>query len=147
MKKLVFMLIAMLSVTLTSCSWFDSAPIEPKILGVSNLHYDAQSGTYSVMIDSNQYTISQVTIPENDPHSMGVTQDIAPIEGMQVTVFTSPRMHGIQAVSGKQSVTDIENLYHTNSTGVMIYVVLFIVCIIGIGYKEYRKVPVVKADA
>jgi hypothetical protein len=59
MKKLVFALIAALSVALTSCSWFDSEPIEPKIIGTGNLQYEAKSGTWFVVVDSTQYTVAK----------------------------------------------------------------------------------------
>lgn len=119
MKKFVFMLIAMFSVVVTACSTFDSDPIEPKIIGTGNLQYEAKTGTWFVVIDSTQYTITSVTIPGHNPRTIGHT-DINPVEGMLVTVFTSHSMKGLQAVTGEQSVKQIEEFYHTNYTGVLV---------------------------
>ena len=119
MKKLSFMLSIMFSMILTSCSWFDSDPIEPNIIGSGNLQYEMKSGTWFVVVDSTQYTVATVTILDNNPHSYGKTQNVEPVEGMLVTVFTSPRMNGIQAVTGRQSIKQIEELYHTDETVVV----------------------------
>jgi hypothetical protein len=147
MKKLVFALIAALSVALTGCSAFESEPIEPNIIGTGNLQYEAKSGTWFVVVDSTQYTVATVTILDNNPHSYGKTQDVEPVEGMLVTVFTSPRMTGVQAVAGNQSVEQIEELYHRNSTSAVILLGLLLLCVLGIGaFPRTKKVPVVNAD-
>jgi len=126
------MLIATFSAVLTACSAFDSEPIEPKIIGTGNLQYEAKTDTWFVVIDSTQYTIASVTIPEHSPRTLGHTQDINPVEGMLVTVFTSPCMEGLQTVTGEQSVEQIEELYHSNCTiGVILFGIL-ILCIIGL---------------
>ena len=147
MKKLVFALIAALSVALTGCSAFESEPIEPKIIGTGNLQYEAKSGTWFVVIDSTQYTVATVTILDRNPRSYGKTQNVEPVEGMLVTVFTSPRMTGIQVVTGRQSVEQIEELYHTNDTGALVFFGLLSLCIIGIAYQSGTKeVPAVHTD-
>ena len=147
MRKLVFALIAALSVALTGCSAFDSEPIEPKIIGTGNLQYEAKSGTWFVVVDSTQYTVATVTILDNNPHSYGKTQDVEPVEGMLVTVFTSPRKTGVQAVTGKQSVEQIEELYYTNSTTGVVILGLLLLCVLGIALiPNTKKVPVVNAD-
>ena len=145
-KKLVFALIAALSVALTGCSAFDSDPIEPKIIGTGNLQYEEKSGTWFVVINSSQYTVTTVTVPNNIPRSYGKTQNVEPVEGMLVTIFTSPRKTGVQAVTGKQSVKQIEELYHTNETGVVL-LGLLLLCVLGIALSpRTKKVDVVNAD-
>ena len=145
------MLIAALSVALTgcSCSAFDSEPIEPNIIGTGNLQYEVKSGTWFVVVDSTQYTVTTVTIPKDTPHSSGQTQNIEPVEGMLVTIFTSPRETGVQAVTGKQSAEQIEELYRTNSTVDIIFGFLLL-CFLGLGarwcWPRTKKVPVVNAD-
>ncbi len=147
MKKLVFALIAALSVALTGCSAFDSDPIEPNIIGTGNLQYEVKSGIWFVVIDSNMYTIANVTIPDHNPRSFSKTQNVEPVEGMLVTVFTSPRKTGIQAVTGKQSVEQIEELYHTNSTVGIILLGLLLLCVLGIASPpRTKKVDVVHTD-
>ena len=131
MKKFVFMLIAMFSVVVTACSTLDSDPIEPKIIGTGNLQYEAKTGTWFVVIDSTQYTITSVTIPDHNPRTIGHTQDVNPVEGMLVTVFTSHSMRGLQAVTGEQSVKQIEEFYHINYTGVVVVFGILFLCIIG----------------
>lgn len=147
MKKLVFALIAALSVALTGCSAFDSEPIEPKIIGTGNLQYETKSGTWFVVVDSTQYTVANVTILDNNPRSYGKTQNVEPVEGMLVTVFTSPRKTGVQAVTGKQSVEQIEELYHTNSTTGVVLLGLLLLCVLGIALlPRTKKVDVVHTD-
>lgn len=126
MKKLVFALIAALSVALTGCSAFDSEPIEPKIIGTGNLQYETKSGTWFVVVDSTQYTVANVTILDHNPRSYGKTQNVDPVEGMLVTIFTSPRKTGVQAVIGHQSVEQIENLYHRNYTVLIVLAVILL---------------------
>ena len=126
MKKLVFGLIAALGVALTSCSAFDSDPIEPKIIGSGSVQHDAMEGFWFVEIGPTRYAVTEVDVPDRNPRTMGKTQGIEPVEGMVVTLFTSPRMKGVQAIYGKQSVEQIEEFYHTNST----IIVIFIFCLI-----------------
>ena len=141
MKKLFFMLIIMSNMILTSCSAFDSDPIEPKIIGTGNLHYELKSRTWFVVIDSTQYTVANVTIPDHNPRSYAKTQSVEPVEGMLVTVFTSPREIGVQAVTGKQSAEQIEELYHTDSTIVVILCGILLLCVIGMALHRKQKSP------
>lgn len=129
MKKLLFMFIA-LSVMLPSCSWFDSEPINPKIIGTGNIQYNTKSELWYVVVDSSQFTVTRVTIRDNNPHTYGTTKDVSPVEGMLVTIFTSERMLGLQAVTGRQSVEQIEELYYTNDTGVVIILGFLLLCIV-----------------
>ena len=131
MKILVFMLIAMLSMTLTSCEFFDSEPVNPRIIGVGNLQYNAKSLTWHVVVDSTTYTIAKVTIPDNSLRTYDVTQDIDPVEQMLVTLFTANQFTGVQAVAGRKNIEQIEEMYHTNSTfGVILCISLILwVCV------------------
>lgn len=137
MKKLIFMLIAALSVALTGCSAFDSDPIKPKIIGTGNLQYEAKSGTWFVVVDSTQYTVAE-------------TQSSEPVEGMLVTIFTSPRRTGVQAVNGKQSVEQIEELYHRNYTFLTVIAVMCLGLVLVSTHENSKRksteVPVVNAD-
>ena len=153
MKKLIFVLIAVLSVALTGCSCFDSKPIEPKIIGTGNLQYEVKSGTWFVVVDSTQYTVTDVTVRNPDKYAFIITQNVEPVEGMSVTVFTSPRMKGVQAVTGKKSIEQIEAVYHSSASSIEILVIFFIIygfvlsCLAVIGFtKNKRKIPVVNAD-
>jgi hypothetical protein len=100
-----------------------------------------------VVVDSTQYTVATVTILDNNPHSYGKTQNVEPVEGMLVTVFTSPRKTGVQAVTGQQSVEQLEELYHTNSTTGVILLGLLLLCVLGIALlPRTKKVDVVHTD-
>lgn len=142
MKKLVFLLITELSITLTGCSNFNSDPVEPKILGVGNLQYDAQSELWFVVLDSTRYNIVDITIPSHNPRSYSVTQSVEPVEGMLVTAFSSPHMKGIQVVTGIQSVEQIEELYRANSTLALILCGLLVLCVMGISaLPKAKQIP------
>ena len=130
------MLIAILSIT--SCSWFDSDPIEPNILGVGNLQQGVGC-VWFVVIDTSQYTVSNVTIPDNNLRSFSKTQVIDPVEGMLVTIFTSPRKAGVQAVVGRQSAEEIEGLYHTNSTSWVTSIAIIALCVVLMAIPPRRK--------
>lgn len=147
MKKLILGLIAALSVVLTGCSAFDSEPVEPKIIGSGNVQYDAVEGIWFTEIGTTRYALTKVTIPANNSRKIGKTQDVEPVEGMVVTLFTSPRKNGIQAVTGQQSVEQIEELYRTNSTVAVILLSLLLLCVLGIALPNTKKIPVVHADA
>ena len=141
MKKLVFsllMLSVVLSMTLTSCSCFNSDPIEPKILGTGSCLYDDVNGLYFVDVDSNRYIITDVVVSR--------TQNVKPVAGMTVTVFVSSRQAGVQAVTGIRTVEDIEAIYRKNETYLVVILFLFFICIIGIGASRKRELPVVDAD-
>lgn len=146
MKKLLVLFFVLLGMTLTSCSCFDSAPINPKIIGSGNLQYDVKSGLCYVVIDTTQYTVAQITIPDHNPRSMSITQDIQPVEGMLVTLFTAEHRTGIQAVAGKQSVLQIEELYHENKTGLIILMSIFVLGIICFGFSSTKKIGVVQTN-
>ena len=142
MKKFVlFLLIATLGVALTGCSWFDSTPVNPKIIGVGNLEYDSKSGLWFAVIDSTQYTVAKVTIPDHNVRSFSVTQDIQPVDGMQVTVFTYSLESGIQAVAGNQSVEEIEELYHRNYTFGVAFLILVLIWIGMLVYDDFIRKP------
>ncbi|MBO7556172.1 MAG: hypothetical protein J6T72_02100 [Alphaproteobacteria bacterium] len=129
MKK-VIILVAVLATIFSSCSRFDSKPVEPHIIGVSNLQYDAKSGLYYCVIDSMQYTVSEVTIPDESPRTYSKTQPMAAVEGMKVTIFTTPHHNGVQAVVGEQSEEQIEEMYKENHTFYIVFLGLMIIWVI-----------------
>lgn len=115
MKKLFFCVLTIaFSAVLTGCVSFESKPINPTIIGVGRMSYDANSDVYFVPIDSTNYPITKYTIPNRDMRIVSATEDIEPVEGVLVTVYTSPKQDGIQAVKGNLSVEQIEKLYHVN---------------------------------
>lgn len=140
MNKLkLLLLMTIVLVTCVSCSWFVSDPVKPKILGVVNLHYDAKSDLCYATVDTIQYTVATVTIPDRNPRSYSKTQKLQPVDGMKVTIFTSPRFTGIQAVLGEQDVDEIEALYRENHIGLVILFVLMVAFFIAVIIEEIGK--------
>ena len=114
MKKIIILLTAVIATFFISCKSFDSKPIEPHIIGTAYLNYDAKSGLCYAEIDSIQYTVPEVTILNNNLKG-GKTQQMPAVDGMQVTIYTSPYRTGIQAVVGEQTEEQIEELNKTNT--------------------------------
>ncbi|MBO7556171.1 MAG: hypothetical protein J6T72_02095 [Alphaproteobacteria bacterium] len=115
MKRIIFVL-AILATFFTGCSWFDSKPINPKIIGVSYLQYDARLGNHYCVVDSTRYIVSEVTIPDKSSRSSSAPQQMAAVEGMKITIFTTQYRSGVQAVAGEQTEAQIEEIYKENYT-------------------------------
>lgn len=127
--KLLFLMMVVL-MTFVSCSYFVSEPVNPKILGVVNLQCDAKSDRCYATVDSVQYTVVAVAVPDRNPRSYSKTQRLRPVEGMKVTIFTSPKFTSVQAVLGDQDEDEIEALYKENYIGLVIVFVLIAVFLI-----------------
>ena len=109
MKKLLsLLLIAVLSMTLTSCLEFR---FDPRIIGTGSLQYDTGKNVAFVVVGENQYIISAVAIPNNDMKSHTFVKNLQFIEGVQITLFTAPALDGVQAVAGHPSVEQIKDVY------------------------------------
>lgn len=148
MKKLVFLLIAVLGAALTSCSKFDSDPIEPKIIGTTFLQ--EEKGLIFAEFDSVRYAPTIIYTGEKIGRD-GLDGTVKPIVGMQVTVFTSNTHKEPVFFAGKATVEQIEQYYHRNLTFVIIIATiivcfLFIIVIHAIANKQTIKVGVVNAD-
>lgn len=140
--KLLFLMMVVL-VTFVSCSCFVSDPVKPKILGVVYLHHDSKSDLCYATVDTIQYTVTTVTIPDRNPRSYSKTQELQPVDGMKVTIFTSPKFKGVQAVLGDQDEDEIEAMYRENYVGLVILFVVFAAFLIaviieGIGKRRKR---------
>jgi len=136
--KLLFLMMVVL-MTFVSCSYFVSEPVNPKILGVVYLHHDSKSDLCYATVDTIQYTVTTVTIPDRNPRSYSKTQELQPVDGMKVTIFTSPRFTGVQAVLGEQDVDEIEALYRENHIGLVILFVLMVAFFIAVIIEEIGK--------
>lgn len=107
-KLLAFCILA----TFASCSWFDSKPIMPKIIGNAYLLYDSTKKEYYADIDSVQYRVNCIAI-SNYNHFF--PQMIKPIDGMKVTIFETSESE-LRAAVGEKTVAEIEELYRANYT-------------------------------
>ena len=131
MKKLVFVLIATLSVALTSCSWFDSDPIEPKIIGTTFLQ--EEKGLIFAEFDSVRYAPTIIYIGKKVGRD-GIESKVKPIAGMQVTAFTSNIHQDPVFFAGQLTVEQIEKYYHRNFTALIVLsiiaIALLLICIL-----------------
>ena len=128
-----------LSSMLTSCSLLVSSPIEPRILGVGYLHYDIPSDRCYAVIDSVQYTITEISVPNHGPQSHSKMENMHLADGMIVTAFTSRHLTGVQAVIGDQTADQIEGLYHEDYTGIFAFCGLLLFCMIGISVPKKAR--------
>lgn len=143
MKKLVFALIAALSVALTGCSAFESEPIEPQIIGTTFLQ--EEKGLIFAEFDSVRYAPTVIYTGERI--------EIKPIVGMQVTAFTSNIHQAPVFFAGQATVEQIKEYYQYRLEGghviiiAVICFILFVICIIGICHPaKKQKIDVVNAD-
>lgn len=78
--------------------------------------------------------------------TLGNTQSLEPVKGMPVTLFVAKGSNTVNVVIGEQSVEEIEELYHTNSTGGIILLCVFIAGILAIIFYPKEKVKIIHAD-
>ena len=138
MKKVLLILVGVLIALLfVSCSCFDSAPVEPKILGVSNIVDD--SGLVFVEIDSVRYPVKCVYVGETHPR-VGGDITIVPVDGMLVTVVMmegNTSYKGVQFMLGKWTEEQIEQAFHRNYTILVVALGGILICVVGILFIAY----------
>ncbi len=123
MKKLVFALIAALSVALTGCSSFESDPIEPNIIGTTFLQ--EEKGLIFAEFDSVRYAPTIIYIGKKVGRD-GIEAKIEPIAGMQVTAFTSNMHQKPVFFAGQVTADQIEKYYHRDFTALIILAIIII---------------------
>ena len=139
MKKFInYFAICLLALCMASCSWFDSEPIEPDIIGVGHIKFNSQSNLYVVELDTVSYIVDKVVERDRNIRSVDKTQNLPPVDGMEVTVFRDKNGH-IVCVYGRKDEAQIEELYHTNSTAFFVIVVFAFVGMIIILLPTKKK--------
>ncbi len=118
MKKILLILPCIAVMFLfVGCSWLDSEPVEPMILGITHIVNDRGS-TYAE-INSVRYPVEYVFIGETHPR-FGDDLTVNPADGMQVTVVEmtgNNRAHqGIQFMLGEWDEEQIEQAFSQNYT-------------------------------
>lgn len=143
MKKiLIFLLCVVLALLFVGCSAFDSAPINPKILGVE--HIQQERGLIFVEIDSVRYSVTSVFTGKTYPR-IGGYETVEPVDGMLVTVanFGSHEYAGMQFMLGEWNEAQIEDVFRRNYTfGVVLLAMMLIFVIyvfIIIAREDMRK--------
>ncbi len=127
MKKIIILLVAVLATGFISCKRLDSKPLEVDVIGTGYVHYNAKTGLHYVVIDSVQYTVTEVTVSDKDMPFMPPAQQLVAADGMLVTIFTSPNFAETRAVVGEQTKEQIEELYQTNGMILIIFAVFLII--------------------
>lgn len=130
MKKLVFVLVAALSAALTSCSVFDSKPIEAKIIGTTSLQ--EEKGLIFAEFDSVRYAPVIIYTGEKVGQDE-IEATVEPIVGMQVTLFTSNIHPEPVFFAGKVTAAEIESYYQHNfladNVGIIVFGVVLVLLI------------------
>ena len=149
MKKFAFMLLTLtLSMMLTGCKWFDSKPIDPKIIGTGYIH-QLDNGIYTVEISAVVYCVTEVYTSKGKGDKPVISQ---PIDGAIVTVVLfqnaeAGRGTGVKFILGEWNEAQIEDAFRTNNTPgfciLMLLVVLIIIWMALLSGKE-EKVPIVR---
>ena len=132
MKKLVFVLVAALSAALTSCSVFDSKPIEAKIIGTTSLQ-EEKGLIFAEFDDSVRYAPAIIYTGEKVGRN-DIEPTVEPVVGMQVTAFTSNIHQKPIFFAGKATVAEIEKYYQRNfladNVEIIVVGVVFLILII-----------------
>ena len=135
MKKIKLLALCVLA-TFASCSWFDSKPIMPKIVGAAYLQYDSEEKAYYADIDSVKHYVENIAVSNYDHF---FPQMIKPVDGMKVTIFTN-RKSEFCVVAGEKNEQEIEELYRINYAPLALplccFIVLLIVVILVINKKQ-----------
>lgn len=131
MKTKLFLvsMLCLIALCLGGCSWFDSAPVEPRIIGSGHMKYDR--GIYYVEIDSVRYAPVRILTGEKEGRT-GSLIEVPPTDGMQITCFRLKDAPEIQAIIGLKNPGQIEALFHKNYMGSVIIGSIAIICFIGV---------------
>lgn len=133
MRKVLTTLLCASAVLLFSgCSWFDSAPVGPQILGVT--HIVQERGLTYVEIDSMRYPVTEVFTGETHPR-VGGDVAVEPVAGMQVTVVemtgSNNNYQGIMFMLGEWNEAQIEAAFHRNYTFMVLALGGIFFCVLG----------------
>ena len=136
MKRIIiFVAFIVAAIAFCSCK---SQPVEPNIIGTGIVQSTPESDAFYVELDGNYYPIESVTVLKRKPTDSNRWEKVAPVKGVEVTIFSSVRYKGIQAVLGKQTSDQIEELYfNDNTTNVLFFIFLMVLALlIGFGCSK-----------
>lgn len=132
MKKIIIFAAAILAaIAFCSCK---SQPVEPDIIGTGIVQSTPESDAFYVELDGNYYPIESVTVLKQKPTDSNRWEKVAPVKGVEVTIFSSVRYKGIQAVLGEQNSEQIEELYLNNYTANVLFFIFLMVLALLIGF-------------
>ena len=140
MKKfLIFMVLVMTSLCITSCSWFDN-PAEAKRVGCGHIQNDR--GLLIVEIDGVKYAPTSIYTGKSTRD--GKTT-VGPVDGMEVTVFYAYGQNSPMYIVGNQTEEYLEEYFSGNYTMAVIFftiIVLFIISVFIDSRPSRRKTVV-----
>lgn len=128
MKRIiVFAAFIISAVAFSSCK---SDPVDPYIIGTGVIKENLEG--YYVTIGMEKWPVTSIKALKIKEHEYSKSEEIAPVEGVLVTVFTSDNYAGVQAVLGEQNEEQIEALYYTNYkriiiAGIIVFLTFFFV--------------------
>lgn len=128
MKKIIiFAVVIFAAIAFTSCK---SDPVDPYIIGTGVIKENLEG--YYVTIGMEKWPVTSVTALKVKEREYSRAEEIVPVKGLLVTVFTSDNYAGVQAVLGEQNEEQIEALYYTNYkriiiAGVIVFLTFFFV--------------------
>lgn len=135
MKTFIKVLIAIIiTLLLIGCSWFGTAPIEPKIIGTTNLQQE--KGLIFAEIDSTRYAPVTIYTGKKEGRD-GIKATVEPTAGMLVTVFTSKKHPHPVFFAGQVSEEKIEQFYYENYS--LIVALLSCFFLVAIFFKSSPK--------
>ena len=131
MKKIILAM-AVLVTSFMSCS-LDSRKVDPNIIGTAYLQYDSTNNLCYAVIDSIEHPVSEVFIPRNNGYSPLETSQIMHLDEVNVTLFTSPHLKGVNAIVGKQTEAQIAEMCKKSiETKIFVMsVLIFIIILVG----------------
>jgi len=137
MKKIILLMtVGILTFLVTGCSWFDSNPVEPEIIGTGYIKLD-RSGNF-VEIDSVRYYPQKILTGEHHPRTLGEAT-MQPVDGMLVTVYKCRNGNNLNFIAGNKDEEAIEALYHRNYTVMFYAMLLFVLCICVFGMRFGKR--------
>lgn len=132
-QVLIFLLMFAAVLLLVGCSLFDSAPVKPKILGITHVVQEKGGLTYAEIGDM-RYPVSSVFTGETHPR-VGGDVIISPVNGMLVTVveMTGDNLEhqGVQFMLGEWDEAQIEDAFRKNYTFAILALSILFICVIG----------------
>ena len=139
MKKFLLILLCIAAMFLfIGCSWLDSEPVGPKILGVTHIVDD--NGSIYAEIDSVRYPVDYVFIGETHPR-FGGDITVKPVNGMQVTVVemtgNNSAHQGIQFMLGEWHEAQIEDAFRQNYTFGFVALGIILLLVVGVMIMLY----------
>lgn len=139
LKILKFAIMCWITLSFWSCSWFDSPPVEPEIIGVGYLK--DENSQLSIQIDSVLYVPQIIYTGEIYPRIGGYVT-VQPKDGMLVTCYKAKDAEGVQFILGRNNAKQIEDVFHTNDSYIIFVLMVlagFILCFLTLIRKENKN--------